>query len=498
MRRRAPKERVTFSDSWRSRIEAHETFSHDSIDHLGYDWSRIGDPDARPVRPLKIYAPETTDEVAQVIRDARRLGETLTVRSKGHSSNDLVLSDRGSVLLMQMMNRILDVDAERLTATVEGGAIAATIDDHLAKLGYGLPIVGDHKDITVGGFSSVGGISPGSHRHGMFVDNVESIEYVTWEGEIRTVERSERILELRRVLGGLGRWGVITKMTVRITPVDKYGTVLRNHLRRYRHLDAFIDETSALLEQPPDDSLLQRGVWVDMRKPSGKRIRFGTFSVYRKTPQTAWKRLRNQISYGFLHGLGYWAGRLPKKIDEAVKQIGTLRGALFTPKFGSIKFIETFADRILEATVGDPWRTFILLPKADSGYRDLFREAHDFMIDTRERLDCFTYIAIYLKGIDSPYLARDEPGQRYVEFLFVVGQTEKMNAEILEEVATGLDDIVIRHGGLRYMHTRTSRDPERRRLVNPNTFWAEQYAAAETTAGTRPSTPAESPVLHET
>ena len=100
------------------------------------------------------------------------------------------------------------------------------------------------------------------------------------------------------------------------------------------------------------------------------------------------------------------------------------------------------------------------------------------MIDVRERHECFTYIAVYLKGINSEYLARDEPGRRYVEFLFVVGQTEKMNDEILEEVAAGLDDICIRHGGLRYMHTRTSKDPERWRLVNPNTYWAEQYEAA--------------------
>lgn len=479
MPRRGKKQaRTTFSNSWRAKIEAHETFSHDSLDHLGYDWSRIGDPEGAPVRPLKIYAPETAEEVASVIRDANRLGEKLTVRSKGHSSNNLVLSDRGSVLLMQMMDGILEVDTDNLTATVEGGAIAAQIDDHLAQLGYGLPIVGDHKDITVGGFSSVGGISPGSHRYGMFVDNVVSIEYVTWDGEIRHVNRTDGLPELRRVLGGLGKWGVIVKMTVRIRAVDKYGTILRNHIKRYRSIDDFIEGSTALLENPPEDSVLMRGVWADLRKPSGKRIRLGTFSVYRDTPQTGWKRMRNRISYGLLHGLGYWAGRLPKKLDLIVKQIGTLRGALFTPKFGSIKYVETFADRILEATVGEPWRSFILLPKVDEGYRDLFREAHDFMIDVRERHDCFTYIAIYLKGIDSPYLARDEPGRRYVEFLFVVGQTEKMNDEILEEVAAGLDDICIRHGGLRYMHTRTSKDPLRFRLVNPNTYWAEQYEAA--------------------
>ena len=35
-----------------------------------------------------------------------------------------------------------------------------------------------------GGFASVGGISPGSHRFGMFIDNVLEIEFVDWDGNV--------------------------------------------------------------------------------------------------------------------------------------------------------------------------------------------------------------------------------------------------------------------------------------------------------------------------
>ena len=70
------------------------------------------------------------------MRETKQLGQELKVRSKGHSSNDLVLSDRGAVLLMQGMDQILDVDEQGLTATVQGGAISALIDDHLAQLGF--------------------------------------------------------------------------------------------------------------------------------------------------------------------------------------------------------------------------------------------------------------------------------------------------------------------------------------------------------------------------
>ena len=160
------------SQTWRRHIDSHEAFSHDSIEHLSYDWSRVGNPDIAPKPPFKVYLPRNTDDVVRAVMETNQLGQRLRVRSKGHSSNDLVLEEGGAILLTQTMDGIISVDADNLTATVQGGAISAIVDDHLAPMGLGLPIIGDHRDITVGGFLSVGGISPASHRFGMFIDNV--------------------------------------------------------------------------------------------------------------------------------------------------------------------------------------------------------------------------------------------------------------------------------------------------------------------------------------
>lgn len=83
----------------RKRINSHETFVHDSIDSLGYDWARIADPHITPKFPLKVYLPRTTDDVIEVVNEVKSLGQRLVIRSKGHSSNDLVLFEGGSVLL---------------------------------------------------------------------------------------------------------------------------------------------------------------------------------------------------------------------------------------------------------------------------------------------------------------------------------------------------------------------------------------------------------------
>src|SRR5215207_9971308 len=49
--------------SWRSGINSHEDFRDDDLNSLGYDWNRIADPGAPAQYPLKVYLPQTTDDV---------------------------------------------------------------------------------------------------------------------------------------------------------------------------------------------------------------------------------------------------------------------------------------------------------------------------------------------------------------------------------------------------------------------------------------------------
>ncbi|MGZ4335627.1 MAG: FAD-binding protein [Gaiellaceae bacterium] len=470
-----PLEVYTSRRSWRSGISSHERFTHDSIESLGHDWERVAHPD-RPGRPpFKVYIATSVDDVVRAVREARELGERLTLRSKGHSSNDLVVAEGGAVLLLQGLNRVLDVDEEGLTATVQAGCISAEVDDLLAPLGLGLPVVGDHADITVGGFASVGGINAASHRHGMFVDNVLGLEYVDWEGEVHTCGPGDPALN--RLLGGLGRWGVITSLTVRIERAAKYGTVLRNRQRHFRSLDRFVAETGSLLREPPPGALYERGLWLDLPKKRGGSIALGQFSVFEATRQSGWKRLRDRLSYGYLHRLGYVAGRLPSKIDELVKILGTL-GILFGPRYGRVKNIEYFAEKILDSTVGDPMRMFVVLLPLDT-YPETFRDFWSLMIGYRERHGCFTFVSVYLKSIASPYLAAAGRDGRFAEFLFYVGvEGERLTPELTEELVSELDDLCIRHGALRYMHSKTVKDPERVRLIDPNAYWTAGTAEA--------------------
>jgi FAD/FMN-containing dehydrogenase len=310
---------------------SHEAFSHDSIDSLAYDWERVGSPDIAPKRPFQVFFPETTAEVVAAVKSLVSQGKSFKIRSKGHSSNDLVLEDRGHIICMQHMTAIKGFSADDGTVTVHSGAVLADVDDFLAKRGWGLPIIGDHNHITAGGFAAVGGISPASHRHGMFLDNVVELEYVTLEGEVRRVGAARDRDEFYAVLGSTGQLGVITELVLRVIRVDKYATILQNDRTLTRNVDDYVKRTAEVIQHPGDEVIMERGVWLDL-PVAGREVTIGQFSAYSATPQSPIAKLGDRLAYGYLHGLGNIAGRLPTAIDEAVKYLG-MAGIIVSPKF---------------------------------------------------------------------------------------------------------------------------------------------------------------------
>ncbi len=459
--------------TWRTNINSHKGFTHDSISSLGYDWERIANPEIQPRFPLKIYLPQTTEDIVKVVKETKALGEYLSIRSAGHSSNHLVLNPGGSVLVTQELNNIVEVDEDSMTATVQSGIISAHLDDQLSTRGLGLPIIGDHNHITVGGFSSVGGISPASHRFGLFVDTVERIEYVNWDGEVVTASRTENPDQFFAVLTGRGQHGVIATITVKIIKVDKYHTVLKNHERHYFSVASFIKGAGNTISNP-GDALYERGVWLNYPLPDGRSVGVGQFSAYHATDQTNWAKARDYASYTYLDGLGWTADHVPTKVGAALKAVG-MAGIMMSPQYATIKNVEFFTDKVLDSMVGDPTRMFIILAPLER-FDTLFQSAYDLMLEFRSRYKCFTFLSVYVKSIHSPYLAQNGSSDKFCELMFYNGiDNSGMTPEVTEELVNRFDDIVIANHGFRYMHSLTSSDPERRRKVDPNVYYSARY-----------------------
>lgn len=451
-------------------VITHRTFHHSSLESLGYDWERIANPTIRPKYPLKVYLPRTTEEIVRAVRESKALGERPRIRSSGHSSNDLVLEEGGSVICTTLLDRVLNLDSSGMSVTVQSGVVLATLDGYLARRGFGLPVVGDHNDITAGGFASVGGISPASHRYGLFVDNVLALEYVDWDGELVRCSESANREEFYRALTGMGQQGVIATLKLRIIKVDKFHKMLRNNRALYREEEDFVEHANRVLNDPPDAPLV-RCMWFDF----GKGLELGQVSAYAETRQEWGKKARGTAAFGLMHLLGKGTSALPGSLALLTKALGAL-GVALAPIYGTAKDVETAADRVLDPTVGDPTRMFVLIAPCDK-FPIFFRGLYGIAADYKRRYGCFSYITLTMKCIRSPYLTQGKLDRLYCEMILLAGiKGDKFPTDLMERMVEQIDDLCIERGAFRYMHTRTTKDPDKRRKLDPNALYAPQRA----------------------
>lgn len=466
------------------RFSAHDNIEHGNADGLAYDWDLAANPEhTEPKRPFRVYLPETTAEVRDAIREARALPPPPTdrprrirVRSRGHSSNHLVLGDRDDVVLWTAyLTGIEKVDRESDSVWVQAGVVLADLDEHLAEEGYGLPVIGDHNHITAGGFASVGGVSPASNKRGIFIDNILAVEWVDWDGvEHRSGREDEAAFY--SVIGGLGAGGVITRLHCRVLRIDKKNTILENDRAVCCGLERFVAESRRRIEKAVEEAHhdpggfgMERGLWLDF--PKGPfRLQVGQYSTYAPTRRTWWKARLDALTHGFLHWLGSMAGELRWSATELLVQAGGVAGLIFSPKYASVKNIEVFADKILDTGVGDPHRMFIVFGPA-AEYEVLFRGLNDICLEYRER-GCVTFILIYVKSISSEYLSLAHGSRARVPFCELVlwlGLRPDAMAANLDEMVGRLDRFCRSKGAFRYMHTRTvpEGDPLRAE-IDPN------------------------------
>ncbi|MDD4024533.1 MAG: FAD-binding oxidoreductase [Kiritimatiellae bacterium] len=197
-----------------TRAEIHEDYSHDEMGALHHF-------------PEVLVETVSAAQVAAVLRhaDSRRI--PVTPRGQGTGLVGAAVALHGGIMLSTArMNRILELDAENLTLTVEPGALLMEISKYVEERDLFYPPDPGEKSASIGGNISTNAGGMRAVKYGVTRDYVRGLEVVLANGDIielggKVVKNSSGYSLKDLIVGSEGTLGFVTKAVLKLLPLPK-------------------------------------------------------------------------------------------------------------------------------------------------------------------------------------------------------------------------------------------------------------------------------------
>ena len=202
---------TTFDDRMTTRRVERKLYSHDVGEMPLLIKPLIGTPMADAV-----VQPTSEAEVVALVKWAAQNNTPLVPRGKATSGYGGVLPVKGGIVVdFFRMAKVLSVDTEAQTATLQPGIVWENADRELKKHGMTLRTYpSSYPSATAGGWLAQGGAGYGSYEAGWFRDNVVSARVVLGDGSVGVFDGEG----LDMIYEAEGITGIITELTVKIMP----------------------------------------------------------------------------------------------------------------------------------------------------------------------------------------------------------------------------------------------------------------------------------------
>lgn len=173
-------------------------------------------------KPDVVVFPQTTEQVAQIVRVANEFRIPFVPRGAGTGlSGGAVAMEGGIIIELQRMNRILSIDPDNRIAVVQPGVVNIHISQAAAPYGlYYAPDPSSQMACSIGGNVSENSGGPHCLKYGMTTSHVLAIEAVMPNAEIiRLGNTAGEVVGMDLVgsiVGSEGTFVIVTEITIRL------------------------------------------------------------------------------------------------------------------------------------------------------------------------------------------------------------------------------------------------------------------------------------------
>lgn len=280
-----------------------------------------------------VHRPETVEQVQELVAASAK------VKAVGSRHSFSTVADTPGVQIsLTNLNRVIGIDRQRGTVTIEAGMRYAELCAALHAEGFSLHNTASLPHITIAGAAATATHGSGD-GNGCLSTAVSGIEYVTADGSLVSLRRERDGERFKGAVVGLGALGVAVRLTLDIAPTYQVRQVVYERLPVARLDEGFAaimgsGYSVSLFTDWRSDHVNQ--VWVK-RRVTDEAMADAAAELYGATLATAKLRiLRNLPTDPYTEQMdipGPWHERLPHFVPTGLADEGAeIQSEYFVPR----------------------------------------------------------------------------------------------------------------------------------------------------------------------